>query len=113
MIDPEFDALATVTYSTKRLAGTGGQRTAPVTNLTGVAGTLPTPLSSNTVLRTKLEAPLTLLEIYVAKDQDIREGDYMVHTGGDYKVKNVQNWTDPDFGIMQLIVEQSKRVEVS
>lgn len=103
----------TLTASTKRLAGTGGQTQEPIANLSGVKCTPVLPLSSDTLMRMKLDAPYLLREMYVGASYDIREGDYLIVGDLDYKIKNTQLWDAFGIAFMQLIVEEQKRKHIA
>lgn len=112
MSDSAISEFLTEAASTKRLAGGGGQTQAPVANLSSVRCTPVLPLSSDTLMRLKLDAPYLLREVYVGASYDIREGDYLTVGDLDYKIKNTQLWDAFGIAFMQLIVEEQKRKEI-
>lgn len=102
--------MARVTASTKRApAMVAGKRGAAVTNLTGVKCMPLDPVSAEVALRVGTNAPQELLQTFVDKTLDIREGDVLVVAGQDYPIRSVAEWEWLGTTYRHLVLENLKR----
>ena len=108
---------ATATVSTKRNpAPVAGRVTAAVAYLSGLTATPLWPLRPETVQALGIASPREMKECFVVPATgtalaDIREGDILVHGGGEYIVDSVAEWTDTLTGLvncLQIVVSAIK-----
>jgi hypothetical protein len=108
-----FVRQATVTASTKRPpAVTSGLRAAATTNVSSLKCTPLDPVDPATApdLRQRLgtDAPHELLQTFVDKNVDIREGDILVVGSVEYPIKFVSDWVWRNTTYRHLILEELK-----
>jgi len=106
-----FDRLLRVTCSTKRPpALSGGKRDEAAANLTGKLCTRFYPVTAETAIEAGLQTPHTVQQVYMDKDTDIRNGDYLTVDGVDYPVKAafLWPWVDGE-SYMHVVVDKYAR----
>lgn len=113
--DASFEALTTVTASTKRppALDADGKRGEPVTEVASLSVLPLQPMSPE--LRERLaglgvDTRLSLLVTQTDGANDVQTGDELVVSGTTYPIRYVEPWTlDGETSYVQMVVEELKR----
>ena len=104
-----FDAIATVTASTKRGSISSGKRSTPTENIASLACTPLDPVSAEIRQRPELKTPHELLQTFVDSGADVKEGDILTVSGTDYPIRAVGDWEFAGSTYLHLVIEELKR----
>ena len=97
---------ATLSASTRRATVSGGKRTSPIANLTGIVCTPLDVVEDEVARRAGLETPHRLLQTFVDAGLDVRAGDLLVVGSEAYPVRAAAAWEWRGASFLHLIVEE-------